>query len=177
MATIALESTAALPVEVGTVKNIGVEMPLSAQYVWMLFGFTWGKGDATFDGLSCDLSTCVPTGSKVDADLKVYRIPFLGGARLPFGYGAAMLGTGFEMNIYKLDAGSASDSVGSTSGMGLHVPVIVGLEARPFCQLSITARGARGFSLIDDMSSYTGVTLSLAYLGTMACSGDDFGIQ
>ena len=167
----------ALPVELDKVKGFGVEIPLTAQYAWMAFGFDWGKGDASFIARDCSYGDCVPAGTKVDAEFKLYRIPYLAGARLPFGYGAALLGTGFEMDIIKLDAGKASGNVSSTGDLGFHVPVILGLEARPFCQLALTARGSRGFSLSDAMSNYYGATVSLAYLGSVACSGDDFGIQ
>lgn len=110
--------------------------------------------------------------------MSVMQIPFLFAGRLPFQYGAAMLGSGFEMNIGSVDVAEADANFGTTSpGFGLHVPVWLGLEARPLCNLAVTARGARGFALTSALGPYVGGTVSLTYVGTAGCHDEDYGFQ
>ena len=86
-----------------TMRGFGAEIPFSLIHYWFSFGFSWTKGDLPIEAPACSStspsSDCLPAGTKVQGSLNGYHIPFLLGGRLPFRHGAALLGSGFELNL------------------------------------------------------------------------------
>lgn len=163
-----------------TMRGFGLEIPFSVEFVYFSMGFGWTKGDLPIEAPACAYSPedCLPAGTKVEGSVSGYHIPFLLAGRLPFVYGAGLLGTGFEMNILSADVGDAEENFGYVgSSLGVHVPVWAGLEVRPICNLGFMARGAHGFSLGSDVGSYNSVVASVALYSAMGCSSEDYGIQ
>jgi len=163
-------------------KGFGIELPISMVNYWVSTGFSWTKGNLPIEAPACTSSTsssdCLAPGTKVDGSIHGYHVPFLIGGRLPFGYGAALLGSGFDLNIVSVDTAEAEPNFGYTSSnLGLHVPVWAGLELRPTCGLALTARATHGFALGSDVGTYNAATASLAIYSAMGCSDEDFGIQ
>ncbi|MBI5533883.1 MAG: hypothetical protein HY898_14270 [Deltaproteobacteria bacterium] len=105
-------------------------------------------------------------------------IPLLGGVRLPLVWGALAAGAGFQFSGTSVSGSSVTDMLRSSSAlMGVHVPLWVGLEARPICLLGAGIRGTRGVALGDTVSSYNMLTGYVSLNWTMGCSGSDFGLQ
>lgn len=164
-----------------TTRGFGVEVPFYAGNTWGSMGFSWTKGDLPIKAPPCTGSLaedCLAAGTEVEGSISGYHIPFLVAGRLPFVYGAALLGSGFEMNIVSSDVAEAEPNFGYTSsGLGLHVPVWAGIEMRPTCGLGFTVRAAHGFGLTSAVGSYNAVTASLALYAASGCSSEDYGIQ
>jgi hypothetical protein len=161
-------------------KGFGFELPISMVNYWVSIGFSWTKGDLPFEAPACSPTStdCYPAGAKVDGSVNGYHVPFLMGGRLPFGHGAALLGSGFDFNILAVDTAEAEPNFGYTSSsLGIHVPVWAGLEFRPTCGLALSARATHGFSLGSDVGSYNAANASLALYSAIGCSDEDFGIQ
>jgi len=159
----------------------GFEFPFSLPNVWMSLAFSWTRGTLPIVAPACKYDSggdCLPAGTKVEGTVKGYHAPILAAGRLPFVHGAALLGSGIEFNIFSLDLAEAESNFSySSSGLGLHAPVWAGLEVRPICSLSLTARAAHGFSLLSDVGSYNSATVSLALYASDGCGDSDFGIQ
>ena len=163
-----------------TMKGFGIELPISMVNYWVSTGFSWTKGDLPIEAPACPstYTECIAAGTKVDGSINGYHIPFLMGGRLPFGHGAALLGSGFDLNIVHVDTAEAEPNFDyASSDLGLHVPVWAGLEFRPTCGLALSARATHGISITSDVGSYNAATASLAVYSAMGCSEEDFGIQ
>ena len=161
-----------------TMHGFGLELPFLLQHVWFSIGFGMTKGDMPFEAPACDSSTDGCATGAIEGSISGYHIPFLLGGRLPFGHGAAMLGSGFEMNVVSLDFAEADSNFGSSSStLGLHAPIWAGVEVRPFCALGLSARAAHGFGIVSDIGSYNSVIASVALLNAIGCSSEDFGVQ
>lgn len=165
-------------VEPDTMQGFGVEIPIALVNYWVSFGFSYTKGDLPIEAPACGSSTdCLPGGTKVTGSVSGYHVPIRFGGRLPFVYGAALLGTGLEFNILKADTAEAEPNFGFThSGLGFHLPIWAGVEVRPTCGLALVARAAHGFGF-GDVGSYNEANVSLAVFSAVGCSDSDFGFQ
>ncbi len=162
-------------------QGFGVDLPISAGYAMVIMGAHWTKGDLPIEAPACEgalAEDCLPAGTKVEGSVSGYHFPLRTGARLPFVYGAAMLGTGIEFNVLSVDVAEAEPNFfapGST--LGVHVPVWAGLEFRPWCSLAIGAQVSRGFGLFSDVGNYQAASVSASWIAAAGCSDEDFGIQ
>jgi len=163
-----------------SMRGFGVEIPIALVNYWVSFGFSWTSGDLPIEAPACSYSStdCLPGGTKVEGSVSGYHVPIRFGGRLPFVYGAALLGSGFEFNILHVDTAEAEPNFGTApTGLGLHLPIWAGLELRPTCSVALSVRGSHGFGFGGEVGSYNEANVSLAFFSAAGCSDADFGFQ
>ncbi|HQK19195.1 MAG TPA: hypothetical protein PLJ27_17165, partial [Polyangiaceae bacterium] len=163
-----------------TMSGLGLEIPFSTQYIWMAMGFGWTGGNFSGTAPECkyDVGNCLPKGTEVTGKIKGYHVPIWAAGRLPFVYGAALLGSGIEFNILSMDFNEGENNFGTnTAQLNMHVPIWAGLEFRPTCGLSVSGRAFRGFGLSGNMPPYNAAMVSLDLFATANCGDAGFGIQ